>query len=346
MEYLLIGISMIFFVLNEILKGNSLFSRYILVFFCVVLVFFAGLRSGTGTDWPAYFYVYNNPNEGNFEIGFQFLNDLFGNLGFSFSTFLLFVNSISLFLMYHFFRKNASFYILGLLLYFSDLYLYYNFSGMRQAVAISFTCFSLIYAYDRKFIKFLGIVFLGSLFHSSAIAFLIVYFIPKDRISVFSYAIVIGLFVLVAINLTSFSQELTLYVSEKAENYLEIREKALDIKTLYIIGVIKRVIILIVIGLWGKYMLVNQKFRYFFNIYLLGFGIFCSSYLASPDIGVRLSSYFTIIEVILVCMLLQGISKKGKQILIALIFSFIAIYKIMGYMDNINYVYNNILALG
>jgi hypothetical protein len=84
---------------------------------------------------------------------------------------------------------------------------------------------------------------------------------------------------------------------------------------------------------------------YLFNIYLIGFLIFVTTYNISPDFGVRLSVYYTIVDCVLVGYMLTLINGWKNRIFIVTIFSAIAVYKLFGYMANDYYTYKSILLL-
>lgn len=68
---------------------------------------------------------------------------------------------------------------------FASLIIYhFSFSGLRQAIAIAITCYSVRYIEEGKIVPFLFFVFLATQFHTSAIVFVIAY--PLSRID-FTY---------------------------------------------------------------------------------------------------------------------------------------------------------------
>ena len=125
--------------------------------------------------------------------------------------------------------------------------------------------------------------------------------------------------------------------------YTSFQENAPNIFTLYIIGTIKRLIVVGLIILFGNNLLKKNNNRYFFNIYLFGLIIYLSSYMLSPDIGTRISSYFTIFEIILVGNLIFNLKKISNKIVIVSIYSVVSIYKLFGYANTESFDYNSIL---
>lgn len=76
---------------------------------------------------------------------------------------------------------------------------------------------------------------------------------------------------------------------------------------------------------------------------MFGFAIYLSSYMISPDIGTRLSSYFTIFDIVLAGNLIYSVSNIKSRILIASIFSMMAFYKLLAYMSFDTYTYHSIM---
>ena len=138
----------------DLLLNSKSFSRLISLFILFLLLLLVSLRNGVGTDWDAYSSFYKETTDRT-EFGYAFVNNLFSNLGFPYYLFLFIINGFSLLLIYLFLRRNSALLTIGLLIYFSDLFLYYNLSGIRQGIAISITCFSINYAIKRNFILFL-----------------------------------------------------------------------------------------------------------------------------------------------------------------------------------------------
>lgn len=306
------------------------------------MILFAGLRDNVGTDWNNYFEFYKNTTN-RLEIGYGTLNNLSSNLSIPYNVFLLFVNGVSLTLMYFFLRKNSIFMVIGSLLFFSNLYLYLNLSGIRQAIAISITCFSITYAVNKQFGKFALLVLIASSFHFTAITFIVAYFLPRNKLNYRHVIYFTSAFVIVFLFLEYITDWITLYTTTDANFYVNLQEKSNSLLQSFYIGIAIRSAIVVMVFVFGKYLIQSPDFRYFLNIYLFGFAIYLSTYMVSPDIGVRLSSYFTIFDLIIAGNLIYVVQRKSNRIVIVTIFSAIALYKLFGYMNNEYYNYKMIL---
>ena len=343
MIYLLIGFIIIIIAYLEVIENSPAFSRYSILLISLTLILFAGLRHNVGTDWEAYYNVYKYRDVGFIEMGYMFLNNTFSDFKLPYNIFLLTINSISIILVYKFIYKNSYLLVIPILIFYSDLYIYFNLSGIRQAIAIAITCYSITFAIEKRRAKFLMLTLLASLFHITSLIFVLAYYIPKSKIKTKHLLLTLCLFYVtfLAINNISFFNNENLL--KKILWYTSFQENPPDLFTLYIIGTIKRFIVVGLIILFGNNLLKKNNNRYFFNIYLFGLIIYLSSYMLSPDIGVRISSYFIIFEIILVGNLIYTTKRISNRLIIVTIFSIVSLYKLIGIMNDNSYNYSTLL---
>lgn len=341
MIYLFVCLFIILFAYLETILQNKLQSAIYGCLIAVIMVAMVAARDKVGTDWVAYYEFYLYGGQGT-EIGYAFFNDLFHHNGLHYNLFLLFLNLLSLTLIYSSLKRHAIFIVIGLLIFYSDLFLYFNFSGVRQAMAISFTLFSIRYIVDRKFIKFLLCVILAACFHVTSAIFIIAYFIPFSKFTKKQYVLIASGFTLFSIFIFSIVNIFSGDLAQKAKFYLELQEQETNIKSLFLIGAIKRSLIICLVLIFGKNMLKTKNSMYFFNVYLIGFGMYLSTYLISPDIGVRLSSYFLIFELLLAGNLVVFNKNIYVRLAIVSIIVLISLYKISTYMAIDFYQYKSI----
>ncbi|WP_255533906.1 EpsG family protein [Pedobacter sp. ASV28] len=345
MIYLIIGFFIIVVTYVDTITINRKNSHYISFVVLTIMLLLVSLRHKVGTDWDAYYDFYNgNRSTENLEIGYAFLNNLFASLGLHFNFFIFVINAFALALMFFFLKRNSVLLCVGLLIFFSDLFLYLNLSGIRQGVALAITCFSINFAIQRRLFPFIVCIVLAACFHGTAVAFLIVYFLPRGKMKIRTVIFCFVGFFLCNLFLQSISELITLYTIKSADFYTSQQEKIDNIMSLFYIGIAKRSVIVLVVLFLGRKMFDLPNTHYFFNIYLFGFGIYLSSYLISPDIGARLSSYFTIFELLLAGNLLYAIKSLNTRILITSIFSAMAFYKLLGYMSFETYIYHSIFS--
>lgn len=330
MEYFFLAILFWIFTILEQMKYNRGVSKIFLGIFSIIMILFVGLRDGSivGTDSPAYYtnYLYKY---WDVEYGYKYLNMIFSENGIHYNIFLLFINGISIYNISKFIKYNSPYFLLSLFVYFSDFFLYYNFSGIRQAIALSFTALSINYIVQDKKVKAFFLIVLGGFFHITALIFLLSLVVPKKIMAFKSYIKFIAILLIGSV-VVNFVIENVEYIAAKFKFYSELQEQSDNIQTVYIIGLLKRSIVF-----WGIFLVRKTFFErnnaFLFNIYLIGFIIYIATYLISPDFGVRFSTYFTIVDCILVASILKASSTSAKRIGLFLLFLSMIIYKVYTY---------------
>lgn len=148
-----------------------------------ILAIIAGFRFFTGYDFNSYnnFYaeiesfsdVFNGSIEA--ESGYLFLNYLFKLLGFNFYFFILFFSIVSILLLTNFVYKFTPYPSLILVYYFARYFLVRDMGQIRSAIACIILLYAIPYILKKKPIQFIIIVFIASLFHITALSFIIAY---------------------------------------------------------------------------------------------------------------------------------------------------------------------------
>lgn len=114
------------------------------------------------------------------EIGYDLLNLLIAFFTTNRYLFILLLTLIIYGLIFVSFRRYVCNYPFALLL-FAGLLFFFTFTYLRQILAVCIVWLSVTYIIRRKFIPFLAVIIIGSLFHNSAILFFPVYFLPVRR---------------------------------------------------------------------------------------------------------------------------------------------------------------------
>lgn len=167
-------------------------SRKIGFWLCFALfAFLSGFRAPyIGNDTEEYLRIFREVNSGlydnsesRYEIGYLWLNQILGN--FSDNSQIIFI-ATSLFIYYSFGRfilKYSKFPWLSLFLFLTYGFFSFSITVVRQSIAIAILLFSYDYILKNKFIKFLGLVILATLFHSTAVFFIFSYLCNKIKIN-------------------------------------------------------------------------------------------------------------------------------------------------------------------
>lgn len=185
--------------------------RFCLKISFLIIFLFLALRYNYGSDYPVYFDIFFNINEfsladikdiwlktfefsivgadnpelelgvgypSNIELGWQALCLLFRPLGF-----FAMIAALALFncMVYYYFIKKyvpPAYYWFAIFLYvFTPELMLYHLSGMRQSVAISIFLLSINYIYSKDFPRYALLIFLATLFHTSAVILFPIYLI-------------------------------------------------------------------------------------------------------------------------------------------------------------------------
>lgn len=305
-----------------------------------MMIGLAALRNNVGTDWDAYLNFYRNTEESaRLEPGYSLFNDFFSHLGIHYNAFLLALNVVCVGLIASFFKQSRAFCAAAILTFYSDLFLYFNLSGMRQAIAIAITCFSLRYAIEKKAIPFFSLVAMAATFHMSAVVFAASYFIPRGRLK-WHHATFICLIGVVFYQLLEpIAQLVTEYTIKNASYYIDGIEIQDDVVASYHIGIAKRLMVLGIVFLTRKSLARTLYFSYLLNLYLVGVGIYVLTYVVSADIGVRMSAYFTIIDTVFIGLAIRYEESALTRFFIAALVCAMSLYKLIGYANNPFYDY-------
>lgn len=340
MIYLYIGFFLSYLSFVEIFFRKVQNSKFSFIVVLIILFFLSFLRFEVGADWLAYlaFYTGSGPVE-NTEIGYRSLNNFFAKLDFPYFVFLAVVSAITLGFIYNA-VKDMKYKMIILYVYFSELFLYYNFSGMRQGLAIAITLFATKFIISREFTKFFLLVLLASTFHVSALIFVIAYFIYDYKMTkkgvFFLSSIVIFAFLFIN-NIVELI--LQLVDSRHLYFYLRIAEVSENNTINFIVGLLKRSVILIIFFLLPNYVKDDYGLKKFIKIYIIGFFFYALFYTINEDIGARLSSYFLFMDILIISIFFQLNIKIRYKLLIFFTIVFMYMYKLYGYSQLPEYSY-------
>ncbi len=185
---LLLLIMLCFFVKNN----NKTQKKVAIAIIVVLLTLLAGLRHYTiGNDTTVYLNNYNQItiygsdlfDSSHFEIGYNYLVLFATSLGLSFNAFLLIISlmmniGVGVFIYKYSKQPMFSFILFILLrLFFCEINI------MREFLALTIFLSSIRFIEKRNFIKFLLVVVLASLFHSSALFAIIIYFLYNLKLT-------------------------------------------------------------------------------------------------------------------------------------------------------------------
>jgi hypothetical protein len=191
----IVGISSIIF--SIILTSQKTRPISISLAFLPILIFLS-LRYNYGNDYKDYFEIFKeisalyemtyDADYWHSEIGWLFLNRIFSVFGES--GFFIIIAVLAIFNCYVYVRFIKKFvpekyYWLAILLYvFVPDNMLIQSSAMRQSVSISLFILAAEQIINRNILKYAAYIYLGSLFHSSALILLPIYIIGMSNISI------------------------------------------------------------------------------------------------------------------------------------------------------------------
>lgn len=293
----------------------------VFIFFVVLQIFMCGLRSYTvGSDTGSYVYqirylsdfstseILSNPNinEPFFYIFTKFITEINHSY-----TFLFFVMGLLwwIFVAGALYRNSKSCLIsLVILELFKSNYLMW--SGMRQGMAMAIILASFKYLESRKMVKCMGVVFLASLFHESALLFIPVYFIhnlklnkPKWMIGLLAVSLVAA-FILPDVDIGGESMTYSNYIqADGMGNYYS-----------FIVGVLAFAFIVYSVAIVG----LNDRNNLLFTLSM--FAMMTTLMGMNISIAYRISDYFRLFMALLIAnLVMERKAKKNTVIIISLV---------------------------
>ncbi|CEJ70999.1 Transmembrane protein EpsG [Chryseobacterium oranimense G311] len=332
--YIILYLFSVFLSFYSYLKENT--SKIPFLIFFIILGIFAGSRFNIGgSDYMVYELMYENTDKDFSDVfspdyfllmatekGYIVLMSVFNYLGADFNTFLLFLGITCSIGLYFIFTRYSNIYGVLLMIFFAKGFLYYFFTAQRQIIAMIICWLAIKFVVERKFLKFFLMVILASLFHTSAIMFLVIYFFcnikidNKKAIILLIISIALGALkigTLIGMQISSFLP----FGAEKLTDYLE-EEGAAGANILNFIEIIP---VLFVI-LMSRHR-IESKIKYFnlfFNLYvffvMITFAFYDFAFIA------RLKGYFVIGYIVILSSLLYIPNKKTISVGILLILAF------------------------
>ncbi|AGS61650.1 TPA: EpsG family protein [Proteus mirabilis] len=345
--YFFVFFSLIFLSFCEYL---NLFKKRIIPI-CIsftIIALFSGLRGDVGQDTANYLNIFNNINifKDDIETGFYIFNIFFKNIYSNFDIFLLFCAVFSLFFYFYALYKflGIGLIIAAFIIIYSDIYLYFNLSGLRQGIALSIIMLSGYYAMKGHIYKFIFSVIFAALFHKTAlIAFIfwpLLNFNLERYLNIYSTIFIILISVLWILISKQFIEILAHALNIRGANmYLSESYNKFSIEA-YIVGIIRRSYPIVFVFILTKFNFKNDFFiKKLFFIYIFGFILYLINYPLLQDITVRLSSYFIIFESVLVVYILINTKYMVNKIFYVTILFIILSYKLFTYASLPKYQY-------
>lgn len=167
----------------RISKGNLIY-----IGLCIYLILFSGFRFFVGTDYWAYYDLYNGLVAGSFynwhyEWGFWTLTKIIAFFRVNYVWYFSIISAIIVVLIAKTIRKRSPYPIFSITLFVFLYFFYSSFNIPRQFIASAIIVSGSVFILEKKLWKYVICVALATLFHTSAILFIGLYFIGKIKIN-------------------------------------------------------------------------------------------------------------------------------------------------------------------
>ncbi len=269
-----------------------------------------GLRWESGTDWTIYYNFFKDGDDdigALFEPGYILVNKIIRSFSSNYTVFLLFHSFLTYLTVWHFSKKYSLIPQLSILLFFL---LFVSVQGMnRQFLAIFLCLWSLDFLLSGKNKSFLCIVLIACFFHSSALIFLVGFFLNK-KYDTRIYVLLLLVFILLSLsNIVSKIINIALIyavgdVAYRIFFYSESDSSEFVASgTMMVVAIIKRLLWIIPILMIKKENgnVLPKSYNLFLNYYFFGLLIYLIFNGSELQIIVsRASVYFNIFEIILI----------------------------------------------
>lgn len=329
--YIAIFLLFLFSSLLEIISNNRKFSLNIFFILILSLYILSFIRWETGTDWTSYYEMYTwikipwkEMIGSGMEFGFVFVNHLGKCLFDSYTGVLFLFSTIIYFCLSRSYVELIKYPITALFLTFC-ISTFAHMLYVRQNIATAILCLSIIYVRDRKFLQFLVLVFLASLFHRTAWIFLLAYPLYDKHFSFKFYTTSLVLSIVLGVTaggtLISLLGNIPIEaVSRRITGYLELGEAdnstTFSTTTMIIKGFANRGIILVLL-FFCRYKL-NYKDNFFIgliNIYIYGTIVYFFTLPLSISLA-RAAVYMDTVQVLLIPYIIYKQKKLYNRLLL------------------------------
>lgn len=148
----------------------------------LVLVTVSALRPDSMPDFSNYFDFFSyTEGESHFEYLFVLFSDFFKKYFNSFRLFLFFVALISVLPKIAFIKKYSPLFWGSVAIYISNIYVLHDLIAIRAGIASGILLWSIHFAIKREFLKYIIVIFIASLFHTSSWVFLPLWFLITNK---------------------------------------------------------------------------------------------------------------------------------------------------------------------
>ena len=184
------------------LKQNK---KYLITIFVILTLFLTLKSENVGVDAKSYKEIFYDISKMSFldvysydryEIGYKYFCKLISMIWSNYQFFLCIVSIIEMIGFYYFIKNYSKNYIFSLFIFVTfDPYIF-TFGILRQAISLSLLLLSVKFLKENKLLKYIMLVIFASLFHKTALIFLLLYPLKyiklnKNTMIIFSIAVLL-----------------------------------------------------------------------------------------------------------------------------------------------------------
>ena len=287
--------------------------------FCVFVFMslFVGLRHNVGTDFQNYVTIYDSDTYW-LEVGFRnYIDWVYANhlgvtymfLGIAIATYAFMFGGL-------YFIKEANLQYSIIML--SIFTLSFICNGIRQALAISVFMFSYQFLKNRKLIPYVLCVLFATLFHTSAILLLLLYFFVHKELSKKTYIIVyVVSFIFIFMNLETLTSPFSFLLSQEAKYARYVENRGTDSGYLGV-GVLLQLLVYAVIFIYALKIKFEHRHTILFNLFLLCC-ILMNMRVGAP-LFIRVQMYFSFFTNIIIPIVILEQKNPKTRLFLSLFF--------------------------
>jgi hypothetical protein len=305
-----------------------------------LIFLFLALRFNFGNDYKAYLEAFYSVNyygkvdifdeTNQFEPAWTLLNRLFKPFGFFAMTAVL--AAFHSFVFYRFIKKYlpVKYYWIAVFLYvFSPGFLLVMSTAMRQSVAITLFIFSIDYIFSKNALKYYLCIALASLFHTSAIVLIPVYFLGfvNWRIKWISGIIIISFFT----SILFFRSYITSRVNQFIINYIPdygIYEGGAELGSG--LGFAYTLLLFIMVLIYDRFQ--TKETALIFKLSIISFLILPLGFIIQL-IG-RVGMYFSPATLIVYSAIYSNLKKSSYKLVFIVLLIFITLYSFFQFFNS------------
>lgn len=307
----------------NIKKNNKLFSIILFILILFMLTFISGFRYYVGTDYHAYIQMYNSYSYLEFGsvILFKIANLLSPNPQTIIFIYSLVTNLVILFSMYRF--RNKCDISLSMATYLF-MFFPFTFNIIRQSLAFSICLLAITYLLDKNYKRYIILVLVASLFHSSALIILPFIIVPlnsKNNKNIIKYIIFTILLIISILLCYKFFSNISIF-----RKYLGYYA-TVSFSNLQFIGLISYVPFIILILFFYKSIKKDYYLSSLSGLFISG--ILLEFLFSSSEVS-RSGLYLLVSNMLLMPSLFYNVKNRfSKAVLNFLYITFMAVYFIL-----------------